>query len=192
MDVEGTQSRTLHTAHSPILRQISPIQTLPFHFFKIYLNIVFPPMPKFFKWLFSVRFPTKGPDTFLFSPIKCHMLRPSHPSSFDHPNIWRRGNHEAPHHETVSGLPLRLPHTPEYLSWLSSLQHSQPVSVLAVIAPTLSANVLRLLWHQVSHPHKTSKIIIQHILLFTFLDSKTKYKSEWTERYHAFLWFNSI
>jgi hypothetical protein len=62
----------------------------------------------------------------------------------------------------------------------------------ALISPKPSAYVLRLLWHQVSHPYKTSIIIILHILLFTFPDSKRRDRSVWTERHEAFPWLNSI
>ena len=103
MNVEGTLPCTIQTALSPVLSQISPGQTLPFHFFNIYLNIIFSPKPKSFKWLFSSRFPTKGLHAFLFSPLRATC-------SLDHPIIWRGRNHEA-----LSSLLLLLPHKPEYL-----------------------------------------------------------------------------
>lgn len=115
MDVEGTLPCTLQTALRHILSQISPGQTFPFHFFKIYLNIIFPPKPKPFKWFFSSRFPTNGLHAFFCSPLRATC-------SFNHPNIWRGRNHEA-----VSSLLLLPPHMPEYLPEHSSHEHPQPM-----------------------------------------------------------------
>lgn len=103
MDFEDTLPCTIQTALNPILSQINPGQTLPFHFFKIYLIIIIPSNPNSFKWLFSSRFPTKGLQTFLFSPLRATC-------SLDLPVIWPGQNHEA-----LSSLLLLLPHTPEYL-----------------------------------------------------------------------------
>ena len=108
----GTLPCTIQTALSPILSQISPDQTLPFHFFKIYLNIIFPPTPKSFEWLFSSRFPAKGLHAFLFSPLRATC-------SFERHNIWEA--------EIMKLFPVSCCNSliqPSALPERSSLQHS--------------------------------------------------------------------
>jgi len=122
-DVEGTLPCTLQTALSPIVSQISPGQTLPFHFFKIYLNIIFPPKPKSFKWLFSSRFPTKGLHAFLFSPLRATC-------SFDHPNIWEA--------EIMKLLPVSCCYSLTRSSIFLSAHHSNTLSLRSSLTVTPS------------------------------------------------------
>jgi hypothetical protein len=62
---------------------------LPTDSFKVLSNTILPPQPRSSKCSVSLRFPHQSPLCTPALPRTCHMLRPSHPSWFDHPeNIW--------------------------------------------------------------------------------------------------------
>jgi hypothetical protein len=57
----------------PILSQINPFHP-PFYVFKIYLNIIVPSTPRFFKWLLSLIFPRQY--YICLSPLLIHVICP--------------------------------------------------------------------------------------------------------------------
>jgi hypothetical protein len=73
----------------PVLSQINPIHA-PSHptSQKIHLNIILLSTHGSSKWALSLRFPHQNPVYTSPLPHTCHMLRPSHSSRFDYPNIW--------------------------------------------------------------------------------------------------------
>ena len=64
----------------PILSQLHPVPTTPFHFLKIHLNIVLPSTSWSPQWPLSIRFPHQ--NLVHTSPFlhMCHMPHPSHSS----------------------------------------------------------------------------------------------------------------
>ena len=70
----------------PILSQLHPLPTTPFHFLKIHLNIILPSMSLSPQWYLSLRFPHQNlvhTSPFLHT---CHMSSQSHSSRLYHPN----------------------------------------------------------------------------------------------------------
>ena len=64
------------------------IQSMPpSHFLKIQFNIILPSTPGSSKWSLFLRFPPKTLHAPLLSHT-CYMLRPSHSSRFDYPEIF--------------------------------------------------------------------------------------------------------
>jgi hypothetical protein len=128
---------------------------------KIHLNIIPLCMPVPSNWSLSLRFLHQNLLCTLSSPLlhTCYVPRPSHSSSFVHMNnIWW-------------GVSFSL----------CSFLHSPVTSPLlgsSILLSTLFSNTLSLrcplnVTNQVSNPYKiTSKIIVLHILIFIFLDSK--------------------
>ena len=70
----------------PVLSQLDLVHANTSHFLKIHLNIILLSMPVSPKWSLSLRFPHQNPV--YASPLShtCYMLRPSHPSRYDHRN----------------------------------------------------------------------------------------------------------
>ena len=70
----------------PILSQLHPDPTTPYHFLKIHLNIILLPTSSSPQWSLSLRFPHQNlvhTSPFLHT---CQMPRPSHSSRFYHPH----------------------------------------------------------------------------------------------------------
>ena len=70
----------------PILSQLHPVPTTPFHFLKIHLNIVLPSTSGSPQWSLSIRFPHQNPVHNSPLPHTRHMPRPSNSSRFYHPH----------------------------------------------------------------------------------------------------------
>jgi len=118
--------------------------------------------------LFPLGFPTKILHTFLISHA-CYTPHPSHPLWFDHLNsIWW----------SIHVIKLLI-------------MQSSPASCHSLIDPnillrTCSQNTLSLyssldVRDQVSHPHKTSKIMVFYILIFKFLERRWEDRRLWKE-----------
>ena len=74
---------------APILSQSKPVHASPFHFLKIYLNVILPSMARSTKWSLSTRSPYQNPVCTSTALDSYHMSRPSHYFYFHHPNnIW--------------------------------------------------------------------------------------------------------
>ena len=153
----------------------SSIQSMtPSHFLKICLNIILPSMPGSSTWYVPQVSPPK-PYIHLPSPTCAYMPHRSYFSWFYHLNIWWV---QVMKHVIMqsSKLPcylvaLRSKHFPQY----AILSHPQPM-----FYPHL--------WDQVSHPHKTGKIIVLYILFFTFLIAnwKTIFSTKWWQAFPEF------
>jgi len=70
----------------PILSELHPVPTTPFHFLKIHHNIILPSTSGSPQWSFSLRFPHQNPVHNSPLPHMRHMPRPSHFSRFYHPH----------------------------------------------------------------------------------------------------------
>ena len=145
-----------------ILIQIDPVHTPTSHFLKIQLNIIVPSSPGSPKWSLFSGFPTKTLYSPLLSPKRATC--PAHLIFLDF--IARK----------ILGEDYR-----SLSSSLCSFLHSPVTSSLLgpnIILNTLSSNNLSLrsslnVSDQVSHPYKTTGIIIiLYISIFTFLDNK--------------------
>ena len=70
----------------PILNQLHPVPTTPYHFLRNHLNIILPSTSWFPQWSLSLRFPHQHlvhTSPFLHT---CHLLHPSYSSQFYHPH----------------------------------------------------------------------------------------------------------
>jgi len=159
-----------HEGSLPCLQQPAtcsysqPYQSSPGHpslFLQSHLNIILPYTPRSSKWPLSLRFPPH--NTVCNSPLPIHATCSAH---LTHLNLII---------QTISGE--------KYISLSSSSSsflHSPVTSSLLgpnILLNTLFSNTLSLcsslsVSDQVSHPHKTRKIIVLYILIFIFLDSK--------------------
>jgi len=120
-----------------------------------------PSMPGSSKWSLFPRFPHQKPV--YTSPLThtCYMPRPSHSSSFDHPNNISLGVH-------IIKLPnMQFSPFPCYLVPLGPKNSPQ-----TQFSNTLSLHFSLDISDQVSHPYTTGKIIFLHILIFKFLDNR--------------------
>ena len=70
----------------PILSQLHPVPTTPYHFLKIHLNIILLSASGSPQWSLSLRFPHQNPVHPSSLPHTRHMPRPSHSSRFYHPH----------------------------------------------------------------------------------------------------------
>jgi len=89
MEPEGSLRHTQQPATSPSPEPVPSSPCPPWHFLKIYLNVIFTSEHKSSKWSLSLRRPYQNPVS--TSPIihTCYMPRQSHYSWFYHPNnIW--------------------------------------------------------------------------------------------------------
>jgi hypothetical protein len=72
----------------PILSQLHPVPTTPFHFLKIHLNIVLPSTSESPKCSLSLRFPHQNSVHNSTLPHTFHTPRPSPSSRYYHPQIF--------------------------------------------------------------------------------------------------------
>ena len=164
MESECTSPRLQQPNTCPYLESHQSSPCPPPHFHRIQFNIILPSTPGSSKWSLSPWFPHQNPVYISALSHMCHMPRPSHSSRFDHPNnIWQAVQIKAPHY-VVFSTPLWGPNT------LLSTLFSNTLSL------RLSLNVN----DQVSHPSKTSKIIVLYIM-FIFLNNKLENKIFCTE-----------
>ena len=70
----------------PILSQLHPVLTTPYHFLKVHLNIILPSASGSPQWSLSLTFPHQNPVHPSSLPHTRHMPRPSHSSRFYHPH----------------------------------------------------------------------------------------------------------
>ena len=125
--------------------------------------------------LFPSVFPTKNPGCTSVLPYMCYMLSPSHCSWFDHPRnvCWAV--------QIIKLLVLYFSRLHCYL--VSLLGPNIPLNT--PFSNALSLRSLLNVSDQVSHPYKTTdKIIVVHILIFIFSDSKLDHKifrTEWQQ-----------
>jgi hypothetical protein len=115
------------------------------------------------------------------SPHSCYISLPSH-SRLDYSNYtWQRV-------QITKLLVCNFLHSPIVSSLLGP----------NILLSTPFSNTFSLCFHldvreQVSHPYKTTdKIIVLHILIFTFLDRRREGRSFWTEEYQALTEFNFL
>jgi hypothetical protein len=140
-----------------------PDNGLPFHFFNIHFNIIFPSAPVFSKWSLSLRYPNQNYVSIYVVLLICHKPR-------------QYSNIRIIFEETCK-------------SWSSLLCSFLQSCILGhnVVLSHLSSNIFSLctflrMRDQVSHPHKTGrKIVILKIVMFIFLDRKLEEKGFWTE-----------
>ena len=155
MEPEGSlpHSQLPATCPYPQPARSSPCPTSLF--LKIHLNIILPSKPGSTKWFPSLWFPHQNPA--YTSPVlhTRYMTRSSHSSRFYHPNNIGWGV------QIIINSPL--------CSFLQS-----PVTSSLLDSKTLSLSSSFNVSDQVSHPYKTSKIMVLYILIFIFLDSKLK------------------
>ena len=70
----------------PILSHLHPVPTIPSHFRKIHINIIFPSTSGSPHWSLSLRFHHQNPVHNSPLPHTRHMPHPSHSSQFYHPH----------------------------------------------------------------------------------------------------------
>jgi hypothetical protein len=132
--------------------------------FKIHLNIILPPTFFFLVVPFLLAFPPKS-YMHSSSPYACYVPSPSHPPCLDYSNCsWWRVCYEVPHYAVFSNfISVHLP--------------SVQISSSALFSNTLGSCFFLNVRDEVSHPYKTTgKIIVLHILIFTFFGSRQKTK----------------
>jgi hypothetical protein len=86
----GTLRCSQNHATVPCLSQPNPVRPIDSCLCKVYLNILFPPTPRFSQWSLTFRHPNQNPLN-IPPPHACHMSRPPHLPWFNRPNNirWR-------------------------------------------------------------------------------------------------------
>ena len=144
--------------------QSSPCPTS--HFLKIHINIIIPPTPESYRWSLSLRFLHQNPVCTSPLPHTCYMPRP-----FILLDLITR---------TILGDEYK----PSSSSLFSFLHAPVASSLLGpnILLNTLFSNTISLrsslnVSDQISNPYQTTgKIIVLHISIFVFLDSKLEDK----------------
>jgi hypothetical protein len=154
----------------PILCQPNPVRPIEPNPPKVQFNVILPPTPRSSEWSFAFGTPSQNPVTTSRLPHACHMSRPPHPPSFNHPNNirWRM--------QAMKFIIMHCLHDP------SSSLSGPNILLSTLFLKTLSLCSSLKLRDQVSQPYSTTgKIRVFYILIFRFLDMRRKDKRFWTE-----------
>ena len=144
---------------APILSQVNPAHSpipLP-----EYLNIILPSTPWSSEWSLSFRFPHQNPVDTSSVPHTCYMRRPSHSSTFYHPNNIGWGV------QIIKFLIVYFSPLPCYLAPLRQIFPSAQFSNTLSVRSTLNAR------DHASHPYKEHNRYWQLLLVMTkYLESE--------------------
>ena len=172
------------TAGRPNLTRLIVFTHSPSYFLKIHFNIILPSTHQSSQWSFTQFFPLHSTCTPLLRHL-CLMTRPSHSSWFDHPKNTLKSN------SIRWGLRWWSPCCITSSSHPSPHSSSVQVSSSTPYDRTRSACSFLNVAAQVSHPHKTGKLVVPYIIKSISFDSKRGYRRFYL-KVEAFLEFNML
>jgi hypothetical protein len=171
MEPEGSLPCSL----SSILNQNNSVHTTSSYFSKIHFNIILQPTSSSFLLPFLPKSCVHS-----FSRHACYMPCSSHPPSLDHSNYTLR---------RVQVMKLIMQVSPISRHFISLRSKYSPQHPFLTLSLCFSLNVR----DRVPQPYRTTgKIIVLHILIFTFLDSRQEDERFWTELQQALPEFNLL